>query len=274
VAVWGRVAAQRGVVAHLGHSAAWDNYPLAATLSANLGAPVAVASATAAAALAEATQHGAAQGARILYVQNGRSIACALVADGTVQASAGGADGQLGHLRVRDDGPRCSCGLRGHLEPLASAQALVRTMIGRAADSDASTAAMHRITGGRAEAMTAAQVVTLAAEGDAVAAGVVTEAQDALAVALASAVALLAPEVVIIGGLLVEAGDAFLVPLRERLTALVAPFAPVPALQWGALEPIGALRGAGLLAERVALPPRPRDEEAGGEDSIAQEDGA
>jgi glucokinase len=252
VAVWGRVAAQRGVVAHLGATAAWDGYPLAATLSATLDVPVAVASATATAALAEATQWDPTGHARILYVHNGRSITSALVVNGTVLASAGGFDGQLGHLRVRDDGPRCSCGLRGHLEPLASAQAIVRTMIGRAADSDASTAAMHRITGGRAEAMTAGQVVTLAAEGDAVAAAVVAEAQDALAVALASAVALLAPEIVIIGGPLGEAGDAFLGRLRDQLNTLAAPFAPVPPLHWGALEPFAMLRGAALLAEATA----------------------
>jgi glucokinase len=255
VAVWGRVKAWRGVVAHYGHSAAWDGYPLAATLSAGLGAPVAVASAMATGALAEAAEWDPAGRERILYVHNGRSITSALVAGGTVQASEGGADGQFGHLRVRADGPRCSCGLQGHLEPLASAQAIVRRMIGRAADSDASTAAMHRITGGRAETMTAAQVVALAAEGDPVAAAVVAEAEDALAVALASAVALLAPELIIIGGPLAQAGDAFLGRLWDRLDSLTAPFAPVPSLQWSALEPFAALRGAALLAVHAPSPP-------------------
>src|SRR5258708_29999986 len=79
VAVWGRVAAQRGVVAHLGHSAAWDGYPLAPTLSATLDAPVSGTSATAAAALAEAAQPGPTGRARILYVHNGRAITSALV---------------------------------------------------------------------------------------------------------------------------------------------------------------------------------------------------
>jgi glucokinase len=245
VAVWGRVDATRGVVMRLGANADWDGYPLRSALAAALGVPVAVASATEAAALAEAAGANLAPGQRALYVSNGRTITSALVVDGAIE----GVEGQLGHLRVRDDGPRCSCGLRGHLEPIASTQSIVRTMIGRASDSDESHAAMQRISGGRAEAMTAAQVVALAEQGDAIAASVVGEALDALAVALANAAALSAPQTIILGGRLVGAGDGFLSPLRERAVPLIAPFAQVPALRWGALEPFAALIGAARVAE-------------------------
>ncbi len=245
VAAWGHVDAVRGVISHLGATASWDGYPLRVALAASIGAPVAVASATEAGALAEAERFGTSPGQRVLYVSNARTITSALVVDGAIE----GVEGQIGHLRVRDEGPRCSCGLHGHLEPIASAQSIVRTMIGRASDSDESHAVMQRISGGRAEAMTASQVVALAEQGDPIAAAVVGEALDALAVALADVVAVAAPSVVILGGPLVEAGEGFIGQLRERVVALVAPFAPPPALRWGALEPFAALLGAARVAE-------------------------
>jgi glucokinase len=235
----------RGVISRLGATATWDGYPLRATLAASLGAPVAVASATGAGALAEAERFGKSPGQRALYVSNGRTITSALVVDGVVE----GGEGQLGHLRVWDEGPRCSCGLRGHLEPIASAQSIVRTMIGRASGSDESHAAMLRISGGRAEAMTASQVVALAEQGDPIATDVVGVVLDALAIALADVVAVAAPSVVILGGPLVEAGEGFIGRLRERVVALVAPFAVPPVLRWGMLEPFAALLGAALVAE-------------------------
>jgi glucokinase len=125
-------------------------------------------------------------------------------------------------------------------------------MIGLAADSDASLAAMQRISGGRAEAMTAGQVIALADQGDEVAAGVVAIALEALAVALANVTALSQPEVVILGGPLLAGGDGFLAQLRDRVIEVTTPFARPPALRWGALEPVAALLGAVHLAATAA----------------------
>src|SRR5262249_23058370 len=187
----------------------------------------------------------------MLYVHGGRDVSSAVVHLGGLIHGAHGAEGMLAHLAVRPEGPRCSCGLHGHLEPLASAQSIVRRMIGRASDSDESAAAMQRITGGRAEALTVAQVVRLAAEGDLAASSIVAEAIDALATGLANAVALLDPTVIVVGGPLVEAGEAFLAALGARVAELCAPFTPAPTLVWGSLEPGAALLGARLLAEHA-----------------------
>ncbi len=245
VAVWGRVDAPRGVVQRLGPSAAWDGYPLRSALAAALGLPVAVASATHAAALAESARAPLPPGARLLYLHIGRTITSALVMDGAIE----GVEGQLGHFRIANDGPRCSCGLPGHLEPIASAQSIVRRMIGLASDSDESHAAMQRVTAGRAEAMTVAQVFSLAQQGDAIAGRVVAEALDALAVALANVTALTAPRAIVLGGPLTEIGDGFLAGLRVRVISLTTPFTSPPDLRWGTLEPHAALYGAARVAE-------------------------
>lgn len=248
IALWGAVDGERGIVLDERLGTDWPGFPLAARLGVALRAPTRLETATAAAALAERRQ-GAGQGNRVLlYVHNGRAITCAVVAGGVLARGASGAGGMLGHVRVAPDGPRCACGGRGHLDPVASAQALVRTMIGRAADSDESTAAMLAISGGRAEAMTAAQVVTLAARGDAIAAGIVGEALAALALALANAAAVIGPDRIVIGGPFVEAGEAFFAPLNARFAALVETFQTPAPIVPAALEPQAALLGAIELA--------------------------
>lgn len=253
IAIWADVDADRGRVRGLRHAPGWDaqpgGYPLADALSARWGVPTALRTAPQAAALAEARQ-GAGQGARlVLYILQGRSVWNVLVADGEVVTGAGTPDGQLAHWRVATSGPRCACGAVGHLDPLASAQSLVRNMIGRAAASDESTAAMLAASGGRAEAMSAAQVVHLAARGEPAAREVVEVALDALASALANLSIALSPDRIVWGGPLATSTE-WLAELRPRLATLLPAGMAAPSVLPGSLEPIAALLGACLIAPR------------------------
>jgi len=272
VAFWGAVDAARGQIAGtFGARLApgWEDFSLGERLAARWGGPVRIETATNAAALAEA-QLGAGRGYDgVLYALLGRSVTSALVIGGRVWRGASGRAGLLGHWLASPESPlkgeagaagpapapRCICGMRGHLDPIASAQSLTRTMIGRASDDDASHAAMLRISGRRAEAMTAPQVVELAATGDPAAVSVLDDALDPLAVALANLVAVLDPGVIVIGGPLADAGDRFYAPLRERVATLSAPYrlgAEPPPIVAGALEPFAALRGAALRVGATA----------------------
>lgn len=252
VAVSGVVDADRGFVRALRYAPGWEDVALADGLAEATGLPVRLDSTTNAAVLAEALRGAGAAYRHILYVLPAQTVTAAYVVSGRILHGAHGMEGQLAHLRVREEGPRCSCGAIGHVEPLTSAQAIVRNMIGRASGSDASTAAMLRISGGRAEAMSAAQVVQLAAEGEPAAVAVLTDALDALASALACALALLGPDVVVLGGPLAQTAQAeswYITQLRARLGERRHPFATPPLIA-GVLEPHAALLGARLLASR------------------------
>lgn len=247
IAVSGRVNANRGIVHFLRYATGWEDFPLASRLRRLRDIPIHIDSATNAAALAEAML-GAGVGHRhILYVLLAQSVSAGYVFNGHILHGAHGAEGVLAHMRVRDDGPRCSCGAIGHVEPLASAQAIVRNMIGRASGSDESAAAMLRASGGRAEAMSVAQVARLAAEGEPAAAAVIASALDALAPALTNAIALLDPDIVIIGGPLAHAGAAFFDQLTAAVGERCRPFMPPPPIVAGTLEPRAVLLGARLL---------------------------
>jgi len=204
--------------------------PLRELLSARLGVPAALSHDVRAGGVAEA-RLGAGRGYRhVLFLAIGTGIAGAYVVDGVAFAGAHGAAGEVGHVIVRPGGPVCGCGARGCLEAVASAAS-----IGRAYSSRAGAT------------VSAAEVATRAAAGEALAVEVWAEAVDALADGLHTAVTLYDPEVVVVGGGLAEAGDGLLDPLGTALDGKLT-FQRRPVLVRAALGDEAGCLGAGLLA--------------------------
>ena len=128
--------------------------------------------------------------------------------------------GEIGHVFVKENGPQCSCGGYGHLEAIASAQAISRAMVGLSEAHPETLAAIRRVAGDRPENITADQVFLLAAQGDKVAQSVVQNVQTYLGIALANIVQLINPGVIILGGQVAQAGDLFIKPLQARVHEL------------------------------------------------------
>jgi glucokinase len=243
--------AERQRVVRLRYAPGWEDVDFRAVLAERLPDVISLATVTEAAAVAE-YERGAARGQRSqLYILPARGITACYIEQGQILRGARGAAGSLDHWPVREDGPRCRCGGRGHLATLASAQSIVRSMIGRASASDESTATMLRISGGRVEAMSATQVVELAAMGDAAAQSVIEDAADVLGSALATLCLTLDPGSIVIGGSLALAQHYYFQMLNERLRAHITSVINPPQVDPGALEPNAALTGAGILAARL-----------------------
>ena len=223
VAVGGLVDTTHGVVRTLHHAHGWDNFPLQEYLEEKLDVPCIIDNNANAVALAE-VQCGAGAGERdVLYVGLGRGIGGGMVLDGKIYHGATCLAGEIGHMLVKENGPKCSCGGFGHLEAIASAQAISRTMIGLSVEHPETEAAISRVTGARAERITAEQVFRLAAEGDGVAQRVVEDVQQYLGIALASIVHLINPGMIILGGPVAQAGDLLIIPLQARIRQLCLP---------------------------------------------------
>ena len=211
------------MVRTLHHAHGWDNFPLQEYLEEKLDVPCIIDNNANAVALAE-VQCGAGAGERdVLYVGLGRGIGGGMVLDGKIYHGATCLAGEIGHMLVKENGPKCSCGGFGHLEAIASAQAISRTMIGLSVEYPETEAAISRVTGARAERITAEQVFRLAAEGDGVAQRVVEDVQQYLAIALASIVHLINPGMIILGGPVAQAGDLLIIPLQARIRQLCLP---------------------------------------------------
>jgi glucokinase len=234
LAVPGLVDDERGIVA-LAPNLGWRDLPLRAIAEERLGLPALVWHDARAAALAEGTL-GAARGARDwLLVTIGTGIGGAIVSDGRVLLGGRGAAGELGHIGVVPDGPRCACGRRGCLEALASGRNISERYAERSG-----------VLGMRAE-----DVLARASAGDDAAAAVWDEAIDALARALAGCAALLDPELVVLGGGVASAGAALLDPLAARLAQEVR-FGPPPRLRAAELGERAGWIGAGLAGWQAA----------------------
>ncbi|MCW3813031.1 ROK family protein [Micromonospora sp. DR5-3] len=217
IAVWSANVGFRGV-------------PVRDLAQARLGLPTALGHDVRAGGLAEARLGAGRDGGHVLFVAIGTGIAAAHVVDGSATVGAHGAAGEIGHILVRPDGPRCGCGRPGCLEAVASASAIGR----RYAELSGAPA-------------TAAEVADRSAAGEPLAGRIWREAVEALADGLASAQALFDVETIVIGGGLAQAGSRLLDPLRtalrERLT-----FHREPRLVEAALGDEAGCLGAALLA--------------------------
>jgi glucokinase len=183
-----------------------------------------------------------------LMLTLGTGIGGALIVGGRLHRGASGAAGELGHVVVDYDGPRCQgkCPNRGCMEVMASG-----TAIGRegavAAGREPSSALAGAVAGGRE--ITGSLVTELAHDGDAVALGVVARAGRMLGVGLASLANAFDPDVIVIGGGAIGADELLLEPAREEMRSRVLPpladSVRVTRAYYG--EEAG-MRGAALLA--------------------------
>ncbi len=223
VAVGGLVDAAQGAVRTLHHAHGWDDFHLQDYLEKKLDIPCIIDNNANAAALAE-LQSGAGVGERnILFVGLGRGIGGGLIVNGQIYHGATCLAGEIGHMQVMEHGPKCSCGGYGHLEAIASARAIVQSMIGLSAEYPETEAAIRRVTGGRAERITAEQVFQLAAEKDSVALGIIADVCRYLGLALANIVHIINPGMIILGGQVAQAGDLLIVPLQAQIHDLCLP---------------------------------------------------
>lgn len=217
----------------------WRDLDVGAELAEHVAAPVVLGHDVRAGLLGEHLAGAAAGVDDVLFVPLGTGLAAALMTRGRVVRGSAWT-GEIGHVRVRTDGPRCGCGRRGCLEAVAGALAIGRAWhaAGREGDARAVSAAV--------------------AAGDPVAQRIWTDAIDALAAALAPVVATAGTRLVVVGGGLAAAGDVLLTPLRTALAehlpdpAGIGDDDRVAVVRSGLGEWSGAV-GAAHLDPRVAV---------------------
>jgi len=164
------------------------------------------------AALAGELMFGAARGKRdVVMLTLGTGVGGAMVQSGVLVRGHAGVAGHAGHLTVDADGPNCICGNRGCLETRFSARALEMEAIGTVLRGCASM--LRDRHQANPLAITCADVVACAREGDAVSRSIWDQGVKYLADALVGLLHVLDPEVVILGGQIAEAGEMLFEPL-------------------------------------------------------------
>lgn len=175
-----------------------------------------------------------------IHVSAEVGIGAGVVLDGELLRGTRGFAGELGHVPVQPDGPRCACGGSGCLEQYAGEAALLR----------AAGISQHA-AGGRTAAL--ARLRARAEEGDEAALRALRRAGRALGIALTGAVNLLDPRAVLLGGALAALAPWLLPALERELRGRAATPGSVPEVAVSAVGSDGPSLGAAHSVVRAVL---------------------
>jgi glucokinase len=194
----GPVDLVRGIVTAPPNLPGWRDVPLADLISRNLGVPAWIENDANAAALAE-HRLGAGRGSQhVILVTIGTGIGGGLILDGRLYHGASGGAGEIGHMLVEPGGRLCGCGVRGHLEAMASGSALDAAARDIAASEPEGLVA---VTARRENSQPDARILDdAAAAGDASARAAVERAGHYLGIGLTNLVNVFNPQVIVVGG--------------------------------------------------------------------------
>jgi glucokinase len=198
VAVPGPLNVYSGTVMQAPHVAAWRAYPLRRKLEALTGRRVAVENDANAWALGEYWR-GAARGRRdVVLLTLGTGVGGGLIVGGQLVHGRSGMAGELGHVTVDADGPRCDCGSHGCLESYASASGL-RGLVEQRLGLSPGAALPAEITDSEGN-FSVRGLSGQARRGDRLALEAFATAGHYLGIAIASFLNAFNPELVVIGG--------------------------------------------------------------------------
>ena len=198
VSVGGPLDVRKGIVLSPPNLPGWNRIPLKELLGGRFNVPVYVEHDGNAGALAE-WRFGAGKGCRsLVFMTMGTGVGAGLILDGRLYRGASDTAGEIGHLRVAEEGPDCY-GKSGSLEGYASGTGIARmarTMFPALSPEEATPAALHEAWKGGSPS--ARDVFGAAARG--------------LGRGLAIIADTLNPERIILGGLGMRLWEALVVP--------------------------------------------------------------
>lgn len=177
----------------------WDEVPIAESLGRRLGVPVVADNDANLAMLAE-SRFGIAKGrSSAVFVTISHGIGAGILTHGQILRGHAGLAGEIGHMRVVENGQLCRCGNRGCLEMVVNATAIA--------------GALRNTVG----AVTLRDIIAMARQGDIGATRVIADAAQHIGFAIAALSNVVSPEITVIGGELAAAGGILTVPLEAAI---------------------------------------------------------
>jgi glucokinase-like ROK family protein len=228
----------------------WDRFPVREVVGQRLVCPVLVDNDANIMALGELHAGSARSVDDVLLVKIGTGIGCGILVNGEIYRGMSGSAGDIGHVRVDDDGPVCACGNAGCLEAYFGGAALARDAMA-AARSGRSPYLADRLDQG--VALTAADVAAAAAAGDAAAVQMVREGGRRVGQVLAGVISFFNPGLVVISGGVAQLGHTLLAEIRGVVYQRSAPLAtgnlPIVLSELG--DTAGVIGATRLISDHV-----------------------
>ncbi len=166
-----------------------------------------------AAALAE-LMCGVAKGKKnVVMVTLGTGVGGGIIIDGKIYAGQNSAGGEIGHIVIKHDGEKCTCGRRGCWEQYASVTALLR----QTADAidDYPDSKIYDLIDGKKIKISGRTAFDAMRMGDECGKAIVNKYIEYIGVGVVDMINILQPDMVVIGGGISKEGDNIILPLRE-----------------------------------------------------------
>jgi len=213
IGVPGLVDSKRGVVHYLTNISGWKHVNLSRELEKKTGIKTRVDNDVNLMALAEARFGAGRDSASLFCVTLGTGVGGGIVIDGEIYRGNTQSAGEIGHISVDPEGPKCNCGRKGCVEAYVGNSYVVKR-------------AEQKM---RKKGITPEQITKAAKKGDRAAMDIWKETAEYLGRGLVIVINLFDPETIVIGGGMIGAGEFIFKPLRGyiRKNALIVPAARV-----------------------------------------------
>lgn len=161
-------------------------------------------------------KHGSGKGFDTVAVFTiGTGVGGGLVIQNQLRMGFGGTAGELGHMTINFDGPRCGCGNYGCLEAYASGPAIAA--MGMKAVAQGLTTKIGELCQYDLNRITPALIAQAARAGDPIAKDIYQQAGYYFGIAAAILCVSVSPQRIIVTGGVANAGDLLLEPMRKTM---------------------------------------------------------
>lgn len=201
----------------------WSNVPLKAKLETIFGIPTFVDNDVNVGTLGEYA-FGAGQGVKNLVgIFVGTGIGGGIILDGKLFHGINKTAGEIGHMIVDANGPRCGCGNFGCLEAVASRTAITKALQ-KAILKKGQKSRLLKLNGGKLDQIRSQAIAKAVKRGDKPTVKVMQRAGKYLGISVASIVHFLNPEMIVFGGGVIEAmRNSLLDPIRQTAAEYALP---------------------------------------------------
>jgi glucokinase len=213
----------------------WKDVPLKKALEKELGVPVFVENDCNISALGVYVAELKSKPRHMVGVFVGTGIGGGLIVNGELFSGFGHTAGEIGHMVLEVNGPKCGCGNKGCLEALASRTAIFQQI--KAGIKDGQKTVLTDLLGNDLDDLRSGDLRKAIRRGDKFVDRIVDGAAEYIGIATANLVNILNPEVVVLGGGVIEA-------LADEMMGVIVETAQDYAMP-------GAMKGVEILASKL-----------------------
>lgn len=229
----------------------WKDVPLAKQLSSRLKRPVAIENDCTSSMIGVYEVELRAKPKNAVGIFLGTGIGGGIIINGQVYRGFTGCAGELGHMVIDVNGPKCGCGNRGCFEALASRTALFEQI--RTAVKEGQSTLLTTMLGKDLADLRSGDLRKAIRRGDRFVAKVVEEAAKYTGIAVSNIANILGPEVIVLGGGIIEALSGEMLDTIQQVAkdhAMPGALAGVE-IRATQLGDNAGITGAAVLARRI-----------------------